>query len=217
MPHLDSPGVLQVEMRYEVDAQAVYNVFHVIKPAATAWALDDIDDVINVFHNTYWTANVKPLMCPDFALLEIVATDLTSLDGIRVIHEVSPIEFGTLEGVTDSNNVALAIKLGIGKRGRGVSGRIFWGPPPDSKVAGDMVDADYAASAVAAINALRDSLQALSVNGALAVLSRFSGGLPRSTGLGRAVTSVGVTDLFVDSMKLRLPRHKKHRRTRLVP
>jgi len=213
MPHQNCPGILQVEMRYTCDAQDIFNVFHVGKADTTAWEFVEITDVINSFYDDYWSANQQALLTAEVRLSEIVATDLTSLDGIRIINPIVPDEIGTNLGVVMPNNVSLAVKLAPATRGRGTSGRIFWPPPPEEEVTDNQFDASYVTAIVTALEALKTSLLALDTPSKLVVLSRVLNGTPRANGIGKDVVSFGASDFYVDSQKLRLPRHKRTKRT----
>lgn len=213
MAHQDAPGILQVEMRYTSDGQDVYNVFHVGKATLDAWEFGEITDVVNAFYDDYWSSNQQAMLTEEIRLAEIVATDLTSLDGIRVINPIVPDEIGTHLGTIMPNNVTLAVKMAPATRGRGSSGRIFWPPPPEDEVAGDQFAPSYVTAIVTALGALQTALGALSTPSKLQVLSRVLDGVPRVTGVGKDIVAFGSSDFYVDSQKLRLPRHKRTRRT----
>jgi len=213
MAHQNCPGILQVEMRYVCDAQDIYNVFHVGKGDTDPWEFAAIADVIDSFYNTYWTSNQQALLTEEVQLAEIVATDLTSLSAQRIVRPIVPDEIGTHLGTVLPNNVTLAVKLAPATRGRGSAGRIFWPPTPEDEVAGDQYDNAYVSSIVTCFTDLMGDLLALAESSKLVVLSRVLNGAPRANGIGKDVVSVGASDLYCDSQKLRLPRHKRTKRT----
>lgn len=210
--HQNAPGILQVEMRYESDGQSIYNVFHVKQADTDAWELSEITDVMDVFYDTYWSGAQQALLTEEVRLAEIVATDLTSLDGLRVTNPIVPDEIGTHLGTVMPNNVTLAIKFAVATRGRGTSGRIFWPPPPEDVVVADQFDADYVTSIIGALQALQDALVALDPSSKLVVLSKVASGIYRANGIGKDIIAFGASDFYVDTQKLRLPRHKKSKR-----
>jgi hypothetical protein len=210
------PGVLQVEMRYVSDGQSIYNVFHVSKPTLDHWPADQIATVLGYFEGTYWVAQ-RPLLCASIELLEIVATDLTDLAGLKRTRSINPAQAGTHTGINLPNSVTFAVKLQIGIRGRGVAGRIFWPTIPSDEVAIDTVDSTYAAAVAAAVVGLADVLRDDIAGFSRSVLSRYANRILRPTGIARDISSVDASNPFVDSQKNRLPQHKRHKKQPLVP
>jgi hypothetical protein len=201
-------------MKYLADGQKVQNSFYVKKPASTDhWTAGDIGNVLDVFHNNLWTAHQRAMVCPATSLVEIVATDLTDLDGLKIARPISPTEAGTNASTNLPNNATFALKLSPQNRGRGSAGRIFWPTMPRSAVTLDSIDPAYIADAVAAIGSVVIALLALTGSPQLGVVSRYLAGVKRAIGLWRAITSIGATDNYVDSQRDRLPGHKKHKRT----
>jgi hypothetical protein len=208
------PGILQVEMRYIADGQTVENVFHVARNVLDHWTLAEITDVTGVFLTSYWTAHQKASLPATTALTEIVLTDLTDLDGLKITHPISPPDPGTNAAGTLPINVTVALKLSVTNRGRGASGRIFWPTLPTTAVVGDTLTTAYASTMETAVAAIETALLALTPEMFLVVLSRVFGRARRANGIGRRVVEVGVTDLTVDSQKNRLPRHRRKSRRR---
>lgn len=211
LPYQPCPGIVQVDMRFVKDGQQIQNTFHVQDNDSPSWNLADIESLLDIFEDTYWPA-VKGLLTAGISLYQLVATDLSSLDGLKVSRPISPAQPGTNVGAVGPNNVTMAVKLSPQTRGRGSAGRIFWPDIPEPSVTANTIDSTYAADVVAAVELLRSTIGTLWANTDLCVLSRFEAGVRRATGIGRTVLSVGITDALVDSMKNRLPGHKKQKR-----
>jgi hypothetical protein len=206
------PGILQVEMKYRADGQDIENVYHVSNDTLSIWPVGEIQDVIQVFYDTLWTASQRAMLCPATSLISIVATDLTNLLGKKIVRSISPAEAGTNASTNLPNNATFAVNLQPDERGRGVAGRVFWPTIPRGGVVLDTVDTTYAADAIAALEATMVAIGLLTGAPQLVILSRFLNGAKRALGVARVVQSVSVRDLTVDSMKLRLPGHKRHKK-----
>lgn len=205
------PGTLQVDMKYVRDAQEVRNVFHIFKETADHWDVPMINAVLDYFEDTFWPA-VKTLLPADISLMEFVGTDLTDLDGYRVVRPISPAQPGTGADPGCPNNISLAVRLGAQNRGRGVNGRFFIPALMESQVTGNRVEAGTVAAWCAALGAIITGIQALDGSPDWVVLSRYLNGAKRVAGFVRPILNVACSDLYVDSQKLRLPFHKKHKK-----
>jgi hypothetical protein len=102
-------------------------------------------------------------------------------------------------------NVTLAIKRISGLTGRSARGRIFWSVIP---ISGMQLDRNYVTQAwrddaVAACNGL--SVLGIGAGWLPVIVSRFSGGAKRPTGVTFPLTAYTTTDLRVDSQRNRLP------------
>lgn|SRR5581483_11961043 len=206
------PGVLQVEMQYIADGQTIENVFHVLKTTGAAWSREEITTALGEFQEVYWTGHQKALLPAQISLFNIVGTDLTSLEALKVDLPISPSEHGADASASLPANVTLAVKLAIANRGRGRSGRIFWPAIPETYVTENEVDPAYAANIIAAVQALVTAIDGIGPEFQLCVLSRWLNGAKRADGVGFPVDDVTITDSIVDSQRDRLPGHKKHKK-----
>jgi hypothetical protein len=217
MTHQDCPGALQVEMQYVSDGQNIFNVFHVAKESgASLWGGTQIANILGVFSD-WWETDLRPLMPPQLVFQQVVGTDLTSLSGLKLVNTIHAGQAGTNADDSAANNVTLAFKLAVATRGRGASGRSFWPAIPNTKVIHDKIDDTYIADAIAAFGALVAALGDATPPSLLVVLSRFKDGSLRPDGVVLPVVDILVTDQYVDSQKLRLPRHRKAKRRHLIP
>jgi hypothetical protein len=211
MANQPCPGILQVDMRFLRDGQQVQNTFHFDNGTLAAWTLDAITTVLDLVANDLWT-DMQPLLSAACSLYQVIATDLTDLNGLKISRAITPAEPGGHAGGPSPSNVSMAVKLAPQTRGRGTAGRIFWPDIPETVVTANTIDSTYAGLVVDALENLR--LGALNLPGTitLCVLSRYLNTVKRPEGIGREVLSCLVTDALVDSMKNRLPGHKRRKR-----
>jgi len=122
------------------------------------------------------------------------------------IFQFSSFNAGDPGGVGTANqpgNVVVSIKRSSGLTGRSERGRVYI-PVPDNGLTTNenAVDATWLDSVVDALNFLRSSLTAA---GAVeAIVSRFTGGAARATGIAIPVAFYIAVDANVDSMRRRL-------------
>src|SRR5215475_4338565 len=117
------PAVARFEMRYKTSDTTMENVYYV-RTSATTWDEGDLD-AVEAALVSWETTDASPLRNDAVSLYEVVATDLTSLFGIRKSYDVSPVITGDLANPLPTN-VTVALKADIGRRGRGTAGRSFW-------------------------------------------------------------------------------------------
>lgn len=200
MPFIPVPNCLMAEIRYLWDNQQVENTLYGVgSPSVTLGMAQGLADSLFA----WWDTNMKPLQGTTVNLREIHVTDLTSVDSFTHTRVSSPIVPGTRVGPVMPNSVALAIKFNTAKRGRSFRGRNY----VLGMVEGDVTNNNFEAAYVTAVQAAYVLLDGVFDDNGLtwSVVSRFSGGDPRVTGITTPVTTVGVTDGVVDSQRRRLP------------
>lgn len=217
MPHQDCPGIIQVDMNYQIGTEKITNVFHVDHLGGDHWTAAEINTALDDFEQSYWTTLQKPLVPASLVLTSIVATDLTDLDGLKIVRTIDPAQPGTKAGDGLPANATLAIKMAGFSRGRGVAGRIFWPQLPESEVVSNLIAQTYVDDAVDCVRGLLDVLAAETPALALCTLSRVTGGAPRPFGIARAILTIQAVDNIVDSQRTRLPGHKRKRKHIVAP
>jgi hypothetical protein len=110
-------------------------------------------------------------------------------------------------------NVTIALKLVIGERGRGKSGRLYWIGLTEDQCVGDTVETSTATALEAAGEALRTGIEALGLPWGNLVVPHLKIGDTRPTPATKSVVeSIALTDNVLDSQRDRLPFHKKHKK-----
>lgn len=213
-PSPTAENVARVEMDYLDDkGQNMSNIFHAHDPAG--WDYTKLVALAGGFVS-WWDTDLSPIASNKVSLIRVIATDLTSLDGARAILSLTVPSPG---GSTDPllpNNVTIAVEGVTAKRGRGVQSRFFMPGLPESAVSGDFIDGAVLSSIIAAADQLLTILAALDGSPELVVLHRVVGGVKLLAQTWDAIQRFTATDTTIDSMRTRLPGHKKHKRI-IVP
>jgi hypothetical protein len=195
-------------MAYLMDGEVVENVYHVHK--STPWSIGDIGTIAATFEG-WENTDGAPLRSRDCELIRVTATDLTSLASGRVDQQLVVPIVGTLASDALPNNVTFAVKANIGVRGRGRSGRTFWIGLAESQVVLSQMLTASANAIQTALNNLIADISAAVPGAALSVMHLFINKVYQVSAPTDPVLTWTYTDLSIDSMKDRLPRHKAHK------
>lgn len=203
------PGVVEVRMQYQSDAEKCENVFHV-EHGVAPWSEADLEAVGTLFLT--WENTVGKAQRSLFtSLVQIVATDLSSLEGLRFILAPDIPIVGSLSGDSSPNNVTIAVHADIGTRGRGKSGRAFWIGMAESQTDKDRILSAAGGAIEDAMNSLRTSVEGHDPTWRMCVPHRVVGNVRPPVVTNTPIRAWNLTDFTLDSMKLRLPNHKKHK------
>ena len=160
MAGLVAPKVARFELMYGIPDNQVANVFHA-RSTAASWDSTTMDAVEAAFLS-WFTTTAYQYMNAVLNLFEIVATDLTSLSGIRKVYPISPPVDGNLTSDPLPPNATFAVKANIGTRGKGQNGRVFWPSLSSNQVTNSAVNKTNADEIQAALNTLRTSIASVS-------------------------------------------------------
>jgi len=201
MPFIPVDNVAQIEFLFRLDSQSIENTYYVTRFAALDLAaLTEIADI-----GLAWLASdYFPQLSNLITCVGVKVTDLTNaFAGTYTAVPGSPLAGGVAQP-SEPGNVALCIKHLTGSRGRSFRGRSYVPAIPHTSMTGtNTINATFA-------NAMVDAFQALDADYVAAiytpvVVSRFSGGVSRITGVATEILNHAYTDLTVDSMRTRLP------------
>lgn len=204
------PAVARFEMRYRNLDSTFENVYYA-RTSDAIWDEPSLDAVEAAMEN--WESTVASLdRGNQYSLYEIVATDLTSLFGIRKAYAVTPI-VGTLANSLPAN-VTIALKADIGRRGRGTAGRTFWIGMAEGQLNGpDQISSAVATALVGDMNALRDAVAAITPIEGLCIPHFIVAGVRPPSVQADIIVQYLLSDFYIDSQRDRLPGHKKHKKT----
>jgi hypothetical protein len=177
----------------------------------TDWDLAGLQELAEAFA-TWRDSDAAPLQSDQLNLNQIIATDLTSLDGRRFVLNLDNLP-GELVSPAMPNNVTIAFKADSGKRGRGVNGRTFVVGLTEDQCAGDTCVSATAVDWITALNNLIGVVAALTGSPELVVLHRIVDGVILTEQTWDAIQTYSGADIYLDSQRDRLPGHKKHKRT----
>lgn len=200
MQFVPAVNVLMAEVRQLLHDQQIENVLYfrygtqptLQQSASLGQALVD-----------WWANDLAANLSSDLVLREIYLTDLTSQTSFTNTVTPVPLPQGAVSGGGLPGNVAYCVKLRTAGRGRSARGRNYVAGLPEEDVTGNTFASARANGVVASYDALVQGLAAEG-NPLLVVISRITGGQPRTTALIQPVTSANATDLFVDSQRRRL-------------
>lgn len=202
MPFVPAENVVLVEMRFRAFGQRIENTLWMKHQDSSDWTHDTAEQVADALLGNF-SALGDICFCPDVVLHEIQVTDMTTATSPAWIFPA-----GDLAGVHSGNslplNATLAISFRTAGRGRSSRGRNYVPALPEDEVIGNTVDNDYLTLIQDYYVGIASAIDGIDSPAALVVVSRMSGGEPRETALVQPITSITVTDGYVDSQRRRL-------------
>jgi hypothetical protein len=198
MPFVPVVNAVEVTVKYLYRQQICENVLGFLDNDG----LPTTDDLINLLSLLQGWLNDEymPFLSDDVVGLALHARSLTT-----VSSPVADSAFTTTGGIAvpgDPNNVTLAVSFRTGIPGRSFRGRSYIIGVPSDQIAENTVSPTFLSNMLTAYAALPPILGTMWSH---AVLSRFTGGAPRVSGVASPVTSYLFTDNIVDSQRRRLP------------
>lgn len=201
MPFIPVPNTLAIDVIYELDGQRVENTLYA-EAADVPWDEDSILGMLNAIRGIIVT-DLLPLLANSIQLVQLIGTLLDAVDSIAVTLNVSPPVAGGVSGGAMPNNVTYTIQFKTLLRGRSFRGRNYVPGLPRSEVTGNAISASLRTGLLDFYSTLQALIEA---GGATwVVVSRFSNGLPRVTGVTTPITGPATADTVTDSQRRRLP------------
>jgi len=202
MAFIPLPYGIKLEFSFNKDGQVCVNVFWCTKSSPVAVTSTDLDNALAAMRT--WWSNYRSNVTTSTILTGLLATDWSVEDGIQSTDLAPPTPGGLLGGANVANNVTMALSFVTGRRGRSRRGRAYLVGLGAADFASANVLNVSAASDIA--NAYQAYKTALNGYNLVPVVASFeTAGAARTVGQATAITKVGFTDGFVDSMRRRLP------------
>lgn len=132
---------------------------------------------------------------------KLTVTDISTEFGQQLV--ISTLGTGSVASGPDAGNVTIAVTKRTGLVGRSRRGRVYHYGVPTTWTAQNYLVAPGTTNIPACWNQLLVDMAA--VVGGLAVLSRWEDGVLRTEGLLTPITTFGLSDNVLDSMRTRLP------------
>lgn len=175
----------------------------------TFWVRDEqagvtaprVGDCLNIFQ-TWLSTQKMPSVSNQLSATRLNGRDMSIENGELIDRPLTPPIAGTQVSPLMPANVTIAVSLRTGLAGRSFRGRHYWTGLSEGQVAGDFITTGVNTGILAAINALRVALQAADFT--WCIVSRTANGVPRTTGVATAITTVFTVDTRVDTMRRRL-------------
>lgn len=204
-------GIVEVREQFLYDGERCENVYHVKHGTVDPWDLVDMEDLASVFAD--WEDATASLLRPtDVQAVNIVVSDLTSLNAQRMTRPLVPAINGAVTDDSLPNSATVAVKFDTHDRGRGRNGRQFWIGLAENQVSANTILPATRDAIIAALEALSAAITALDASYHLVVLHRIVNGIRPPQADWSQVFSFAMADLTVDSQKNRLPNHKRRKR-----
>lgn len=211
MPHpfIPVPNTAYVEMVYTFGGQIVENCFHVQKGTPfTALQLQGLTTAFDAWDNgavAGWKG-CRPIGC---TLVQIKTRALDTAASPVYIYTLPAPRNGALNANPMPGNVTFCVTLQTGLAGRSQRGRIYVPGIITTDIGNtplnNTLNSGRANAYVASINALIAQVAALGAGYALVVTSFRSNNAWRATGQNSVILNAAYADLFIDSMRRRLP------------
>lgn len=199
MPHYDVPGLMRVEMHFKQDNQKVMNTYW-CKSNLNITSTTEEQLIAGTFVN-WWSDTIRPLAASTLSLFEVVVKELRD-DGIAILYTTDLPQSGEKTEAALPNNVTLAVHWGTGHVGRSRHGRTFHLGLCEDQVTQNTCT--VAADIQSAYDALRTTLDNISLNIEFSVVSFVANKAWRTVPLVTPITGVAVENT-IDSMRRRLP------------
>lgn len=208
-PFIPTANTALVEMVYTFGGQIIENTFHVQKGSPfTALQLQGLTTAFDLWDSTGANKfqSSRPIGC---TLTQIKTRALDTPASPVFIFTLPGPRNGSINATPMPGNVSFCVTLQTGLAGRSQRGRIYM-PGLTTTTVGNTplnntVTTAYANGCVASLNALIAQVAALGAGYALVVTSFRSGGAWRANGQNSVILNAAYADLFVDSMRRRLP------------
>lgn len=209
-PALIANNVVRVVMQYAGGGAEMSNVYHVHKD--TDWTPAQLATLEDAFVG--WESDTAgDNRSQNVELVRITLTDLTSqTSDTRDTIMGAPIP-GKRVSPLMPGNVTVAVKGSIGERGRGRSGRTFWIGLAEDMCVGCSITSPIGADVVANLNQLRTEIAGLAMGAVLGIIHTVKDGAPLTPATFSEIITYALTDYILDSMRDRLPNHKRKKRT----
>jgi len=200
MPFIPAPNVAQVEAVFQVDGQIVENVLEFQGTDLSETSLLALLDAVNAAIRT----QVLPLLSSTLQLLRVVGQIIDAADGLVAISTASLPAAGSNSATNLPSNVTFCISKRTGLAGRSFRGRNYIpGIPENVRSSPNSLLTTYVTSLVAAWETV--NLAAVDDGWVPVVVSRFSGGAPRTVAVVTPATAFIAVDNTLDSQRRRLP------------
>jgi hypothetical protein len=187
------------EIRYQLYDQLIENTLWFEE--ALPWTSGTLTEQCEVLLD--WAVdNILPSVSADLTIREVFGTSMESDTAPTGSVVPDTTQAGDIPAFSAPGGTCLSVTFRTGNRGRSYRGRNYISGIPSSALSGNQINPLFAASMVAAYNTLRTDVPELM--GTWVVVSRFSAGAPRVTGVTTPVTAVAVHDLNLDSQRRRL-------------
>lgn len=198
MPFVPVVNAVEVTVKYMYRQQLCENVYGFLDNDGLPTTAD-VDNLL-VLMEQWLNDEYMPFLSDNVSGLALHARSLTT-----ITSPVADRAFTTTGGIVvaaDPNNVSLAVSFRTGIPGRSFRGRSYIIGIPADQINENEVSGTFLANMITAYEALAPIMGTMWSH---AVLSKFTGGAPRVSGVASPVLSYLFSDNIIDSQRRRLP------------
>lgn len=199
MAFVPVPNTAMFELRYTLWGQQIENTLWFEE--ALPWNAGTIATQCEVLHD-WVVAELFPTLSVDLTLREVFGTSMESDTAPTGSFVPASPPAGDVPSNAEAGSVAFGVTFRTGMRGRSFRGRNYVPGIPQSSRSGNQATVAFANTIQAAYQQLTGAIPEML--GTWVVVSRFSGGLPRVTGVTTPVVQAAYHDLNLDSQRRRL-------------
>lgn len=201
MPFVEVPNTVEVVPQFTYDLQKVANVHHVEK--GSAWTTADMEAVAAAYIE-WWDTTMKTGYAPTtLSLNSVIVRDLTTQSAPALEFTIGLPLVGTVAAALP-NHVTAAVKWITALRGRSFRGRTYHIGLAEGHVLNNQLAIAVINGLLAAYEGLQAALEGTPAGGDMVVVSKYTGGAERDTGVTTPIIGVSL-DSTVDSQRRRLP------------
>lgn len=203
MPFVPVPNVAQAELVCLWDTQRCQNVLHYSK--ASPWTVDHMEELAAGLIEK-WETWLQPSVTSTLSLVSVGVADLSAQNAPAIEYTTGLPLAGEAESSPSlPNNVSCVFTKRTALRGRSYRGRIYHMGFVESQVTGNALIPSVTTALTSAYSQFMSVSLPVAVDEAiLCVVSRYTGGDPRSEGIATPVTAI-TSDGIIDSQRRRLP------------
>lgn len=204
MDYIPVANTAQAEIIALMAGQRTQWVCHYQRASLVAYNIASLTDLANGIVTAINGSSVKGLFPSTWSLIEVRCIDMESQFGPAISASSGLPIVGTRAGTQLPNNCALVLTKRTASRGRSYRGRLYFGPLIEADVTDNTVGSTVVSSIINNLGAVLLTVVGVTENHKLHVVSRYSNGVARVTGISTLVTG-WTSDGIVDSQRRRLP------------
>jgi hypothetical protein len=199
MAFIPLPNGFKIELEYQLNGQAVINIYHTT--SALPVNTTNLTALANIFIS-WWQNSQRQNFSNQMSLLTVTTTDIRVDNGLQQVVPVTVNNAGTLAAAPAPNNIAVVMSWRTGFSGRSFRGRTYHAGILNTEVSDNLISTTLANNLLADATTLLSDLVTGGHN--LVVFSQFADGSPRVTGVGTAINQA-IIDTRIDTQRRRLP------------
>lgn len=199
------PNVVQAALVFVRGGKEIVNTFHA--EFTTGYGQGDVDEVTAML-DTLMSTTWLPLLPTSIAYARTEARGLSVENDLFSENATSAAAGATGDTEYAPPQVTLAVRKTSNFTGRSARGRVFWPGFATNQLEGTLntfVSVALRGQLLSAVDAVRTGLEGLTSTPEAVIVSRYTDGTQRPTGVTFRWTGSSVTDWRVDTQRRRLP------------